>query len=84
MSRTGLFYVVKAMERAATGTTEASRPPVPPRRSDGHDMPEALRARGAGLSRWQRLSAAVRHGSGGAPRYIGWGRRRLGRAARAD
>ena len=84
MSRTGLFYVVKAMERAATGATEASRPPAPPRRSDGHDVPEALRARGVVPSLWQRLSAAVRHSTDGAPRHSGWGRRRLGRAARAD
>jgi hypothetical protein len=84
MSRTGLFYVVKAMERAAAGTTEASPPPVPARRSDGHDVPEALRARGAGRSLRQWISAAVRHGTGGAPRHSGWGRRRLGRAARAD
>jgi len=84
MSRTGLYYVVKAMERAATGTTEASRPPVPPRRSDSHDVPEALRARGAAPSLWQRLAAAVRHGNDGAPRHSGSGRRRLGRAARAD
>jgi hypothetical protein len=84
MSRSGVFYVVKAMERAAGGTATASPPPVPPRRSDDHDGPEALRARGAGASLWQRVSAAVRRRPVGAPRKASWDRRRLGRAARAD
>jgi hypothetical protein len=84
MSRSGVFYVVKAMERTAAGTTTASPPPVPPSRSGDQDVPAALRARGAGPSLWERVSAAVRQRAAGAPRKAGWGRRRLGRAARAD
>ena len=84
MSRTAVVFVVKAMERAAAGTTAASPPRVPASRADDHDAPEALRAPGGGHSLWQRISAAVRRGTGGAPRRAGWGRRRLDRAARAD
>jgi len=84
MSRSGVFYVVKAMERAATGTTTASTPRVPPRRADDHGAPDAIRVHGGGPSRWQRIAAAVRHSAGGALGKAGWGHRRLGRAARAD
>jgi len=84
MSRSGVVYVVKAMERAAVGTTTASPPRVPPGRADDHDAPETIRAHGGSPSIWQRISAVVRHRAGGAPRRAGWGRRRLGRAAQAD
>jgi hypothetical protein len=84
MSRSGVFFVVKAMERAAAGTTTASRPPVSPSRADDHGAPDAIRVHGGSPSLWQRISAAVRHGPGAAPGKPGWGRRRLGRAARAD
>jgi hypothetical protein len=84
MSRSGVFYVVKAMERAAAGTTTASTPRVPLRRADDHGAPDAIRVHGGRPSRWQRISAVVR-GSTGAPLgKPGWGRRRLGRAAGAD
>jgi len=84
MSRSGVFYVVKAMERAATGATTASPPRVPARRADDHGAPDAIRVHGGHPSLWQRVSAAVRHGTGGAAGKAGWSRRRLGRAARAE
>jgi hypothetical protein len=82
MSRSGVVFVMKAMERAAAGTTTASPPRISPG-SEGDHAPEAIRAHGGNPSLWQRVSAAVRHSTGAAPRKAGWGRR-LGRAARAD
>jgi len=79
MSRSAAFYVVKAMERAAAGTTTAS----PPRgRSDDLDAPEAIRAHGGTPSLVRRGLAAVSRGIGGAAGKTG--QRRLGRAVRAD
>jgi hypothetical protein len=83
MSRSGVFYVVKAMERAAAGTATASTPQVPPGRADDHGAPDAIGVHGT-PSFWQRISAAVRPSTGAALGKPGWGRRRLGRAARAD
>lgn len=78
MSRLAAFYVVKAMERAAAGTTTAS----PPRgRTDDHDAPETIRAHGGTPSLGQRVFAAVSRGIGGAAGKTG--QRRLGRAVRA-
>ena len=77
MSRSGVFYVAKAMERAAAGTTPASPPPAPRRRAD-----ETTRAHGDTPSFLRRVFAAVTHGTGGAPGKAG--RRRPGRAVRAD
>ena len=82
MSRSASFYVVKAMERAATGTTTASPSGVPRGRADDHEAPETVRAHGDGPSLVRRVFAAVSRGIGGAPRQTG--RRRLGRAVRAD
>jgi hypothetical protein len=82
MSRSGSFYVVKAMERAAAGTTTASPSRVPPGRADDHDAPETIRAHGDRSSLLRRVFAAVSRGIGGAPGQTG--RRRLGRAVRAD
>jgi hypothetical protein len=79
MSRLAAFYVVKAMERAATGTTPAS----PPRgRPADLDAPEAARAGGGAPSLRQRVIAAVSRGTGSVPGRTA--QRRLGRAVRAD
>jgi hypothetical protein len=78
MSRSAAFYVVKAMERTAAGTTvDQSRAP---RMQADHDAPETIRARGDQPSLVRRAFAAVSGGS--APRRAG--HRRLGRALRAD
>jgi hypothetical protein len=82
MSRSGSFYVVKAMERAAVGATTASSSRVPPGRADDHDAPETIRAYGDRRSLVRRAFAAVSRRIGGAPDQTG--RRRLGRAVRAD
>ena len=81
MSRSASFYVVKAMERAAAGTTTASPPGVSRGRADDHEAPKTVRAHGDRPSLVRRVFAAVSRGSG-APRQTG--RRRLGRAVRAD
>ena len=79
MSRLAVVYVVKAMERTAAGTTTAS----PPRgRAADHDAPRTIRAHSDTPSLAQRLFAAVSRGTGGGPGKTG--RRRLGRAVRAD
>jgi len=72
MARSGVFYVAKAMERAAAGTGPA----------DDHDAPEISRAPGGGPSLVRRVLAAVRRGTGSAPGHTG--HRRPGRALRAD
>jgi hypothetical protein len=82
MSRLAAFYVVKAMERAAAGTTTASPPRVPHGRTDDHDAPETIRAHGGTPSLGQRVFAAVSRGIGGAAGKTG--QRRPGRAVRAD
>jgi hypothetical protein len=82
MSRSAVFYVAKAMERAAAGTTQASPHPAPRRRADDHDAPETTRAHGDTPSFLHRVFAAVTHGAGGTPGKAG--RRRPGRALRAD
>ena len=79
MSRLAVVYVVKAMERAAAGTTTAS----PPRgRADHHDAPQTIRAHGGTPSLMRRVFAAVSRSIGGAPGKTA--DRRLGRAVRAD
>jgi hypothetical protein len=82
MSRSGSFYVVKAMERAAAGATTASPSRVPLGRADDRDAPETIRAHGDGPSLVRRVFAAVSRGIGGAPGRTG--HRRPGRAVRAD
>ena len=81
MSRLAVFYVVKAMERAAAGTTSAS-PPRAPRQWADEDAPETIRAHGDTPSLMQRVFAAVSRGIGSAPGRAG--HRRPGRAVRAD
>jgi len=82
MSRSGSFYVVKAMERAAAGTTTASSSRVPLVQADDHGAPETIRSHGDGPSLVRRVFAAVSRGIRGAPDQTG--HRRLGRAVRAD
>ena len=79
MSRSGLFYVVVAMERAAAGTTPAG---PPRRRADDDDAPETIRAHGGTPSLMRRVLAAVSRSIGGAPGKTA--HRRPGRAVRAD
>jgi len=79
MSRSGVFYVVKAMERTAAGTTNAS---PPRRRPSDLDVPEAGRAHGGTPSFGRRVLAAVSRGIGSVPGKTA--HRRLGRAVRAD
>jgi hypothetical protein len=81
MSRSGVFYVVKAMERAAAGTTTASPSRIPHGWAD-HDAPETIRAHGDSPSRVWRVFAALSRSIGRAPGRTG--HRRLGRAVRAD
>jgi len=79
MSRSGVFYVVKAMERAAAGTTTAD----PPRgQANDHDAPGTIRAHGGTPSLGRRVFAAVSRGIGSV--RGGTGHRRLGGAVRAD
>jgi hypothetical protein len=84
MSRTGVFYVVKAMEMAAMGKAAAGAPRVPARRAVAREAPAADRADGGARSRWRRVLAAVRRGMGSAPGRSGRSRRRLGGAAQPD
>jgi hypothetical protein len=79
MSRLAAFYVVKAMERAASGTTTAR----PPRgRPADLDAPETVRAHGRAPSPGRRVLAAISRSIGSAPRKTA--HRRPGRAVRAD
>ena len=79
MSRLASFYVVKAMEHAAAGTTAAS----PPRQQAADlDAPEAVRGHGGTPSLGRRVLAAVSRSIGSAPGKTA--QRRLGRAVRAD
>jgi hypothetical protein len=82
MSRSGVFYVAKAMERAAAGTTPARPPSTPRRRTDDRDAPETTRTHGGPPSFLRRVFAAVTHGAGGTRDQAG--HRRPGRALRAD
>jgi hypothetical protein len=82
MSRSGVFYVAKAMERAAAGTTTASQSRVPRGQANDHDAPETIRAHGDSPSLVRRVFAAVGRSIGSTPGQTG--RRGLGRAVRTD
>ena len=84
MSRTGVFYVVKAMEMAATGKAAADAPRVPARRAVVRKAPAAARADGGARSLGRRVLTAVRRGMGGAPGRPGRSRPGLGGAAQPD
>ena len=84
MSRSGVFYAIKAMERVAAGTTGADAPRVPAGPAVAHDTAVAARPDGSASSIWQRGLATMEHSLEGPLGRAGRGRRRLRRAARAD
>jgi hypothetical protein len=79
MSRSGIFYAVKAMERTATGDT----PGLPGGRAAGHKAVAAAHPDGSTWSFARRMLSAVRDRIGGAAGRVGQDRP-LGGAARAD
>jgi hypothetical protein len=79
MSRSGMFYVVKAMEWTATGDT----PGVPRGRAAEHQAAAAAHPDGSTWSFARRMLSAVRDRIGGAAGRVGQDRP-LGGAARAD
>ncbi|HEV3292507.1 MAG TPA: hypothetical protein VG123_26335 [Streptosporangiaceae bacterium] len=80
MSRSGVLYAVKAMERASAGDA----PRVPARRAADHQAAAAAARPGESTSSLARRAlAAVRDRIGAAPGRVGQDRR-LGGAARAD
>jgi hypothetical protein len=84
MSRSGVFYAVKAMERVAAGTAVDGVPGVPTSRGVVRQASAGARPEGRifFLVRW--VLAGMRPGMGGVAGRAGQGGRRLGRAARAD
>jgi hypothetical protein len=84
MSRSGAYYVVKAMERTAAGTPAAGAPRGPAPRAAVRDAPAAARSDGGRPSLVGRMLAAVRGGIDGAPGRGARGRRRVGGAAQPD
>ena len=81
MSRSGVFYVVRAMDRVAAGTAAEDVPGAPASRAIARQGPAGVRAEGSGFSLVRRVLAAVHRGRGG---VAGRASRRLGGAARAD
>jgi hypothetical protein len=84
MSRSGVFYVVKVMERTAAGAAAAGAARVPTGQAVDREAAAAARPDGGTTSFMRRVLAAVRHSARVAPGAAGRGRRRLGGAARAD
>ena len=84
MSRSGVFYAVKAMERTAAGTAAACAAREPARQAGDREADAAARPDGSTASLIQRVLAVVQHSVGVVPGAAGRGRRRLGGAARAD
>jgi hypothetical protein len=84
MSRSGVFYVVRAMERTAAGAAAAGTARVPARQGADREAAAAARPAGGTASLVRRVLAAVQHSVGAAPGAGGRHRRRLGGAARAD
>jgi hypothetical protein len=84
MSRSGVFYVVKAMERTAAGTAAAGAARVPAGQAVDREAAAADRSGDSTASLIRRVLAAVQHSVGVTPSTAGRGRRRLGGAARAD
>jgi hypothetical protein len=82
MSRSGVFYVIKAMEGVASGTSPAGAARASARPEVDREVPAAARPNSP--SRVRRVLAAVYHGIAGAPGRAARGRRRLGGAAQAD
>lgn len=83
MSRSGVFYAVKAMERTAAGTAAARAARVPARQAIDLET-AAARRDGRTASLIRGVLGAVQRSVGVRPAPAGRGRRRLGSAARAD
>jgi hypothetical protein len=81
MARSGVFYVVKAMERTVAG---ADAPRAPARQPADREPTAGARSHGRSSSLARRMLAAVQRSLGGAPGPAGRGRHRVGGAARAD
>jgi hypothetical protein len=84
MSRSGVFYVVKAMERTVAGTAAAGAASGPARQAADREGAAAARRDGGAISLMRRVLAVVQRSVGVTPGVAGRGRRRLGGAARAD
>jgi hypothetical protein len=84
MPRSGVYYVVKAMERTAAGTAAADAARVPARQAVDREATAAARREGNAASLVRRVLAAVQRSAGVALGAAGRDRRRLGGAARAD
>ena len=81
MSRSGVFYVFRAMDRVAAGTAAEGVPGVPASRAVARQAPAGARAEGSGFSFVRRVLAAVHRGRDG---VAGRASRRPGGAARAE
>ena len=81
MSRSGVFYAARAMERVAAGTATDGVPGVPAGRAVARRARTAAHFDGGIFSVVRRALAGVRRGVGGVRGQSG---RRLGGAARAD
>jgi hypothetical protein len=77
MSRSGVYYAVKAMERAAAGAAADGVAGRPARRA-------VARPEGSIVSLRRRVLAAIQRGTGGARSGARRDSRRLGGAAQAD
>jgi hypothetical protein len=84
MSRSGVFYVVRAMERTAAGASAAGAARVPARQAVDREAAADAHPDGGTASLVRRMLAAVQRSVGVAPGAVGRHRRRLGGAARAD
>jgi hypothetical protein len=77
MSRLAGFYIAKAIESVAGGTTAAAASRKPPRRAGDHAALDAIHTHHRSPAASHRVAAAVRRFIGGLDR-AGRGRRRLG------
>jgi hypothetical protein len=84
MSRSGVFYAIKAMERVAAGATGADAPDVAPGRAVANDTRAPASPDGSNSSIVLGVLDAMPHSLGWAVGIIGRGRPRLGRTARVD
>ena len=67
MSRSGVFYVVKAMERTASGTAAGGAARVPARQAGDREAAAPARPNGRTASLIRRALAAVQRSVGVAP-----------------
>jgi hypothetical protein len=84
MSRSGVYYAVKAMERAAANTAADGMPGGPARRAAARQAPAAARSDRSNSSLMRRVLAAAHLGMGGVRGKAARDGRRLAGAARAD